>query len=554
MQDVTEGEAQLLSVIDMGYSSIMQGIVRKVVIICFLLLISTPIILQKTGELIGKKIDCVLLGYSTNYQKPVLSMADWLSGTYQKQYLDWVDNNFTTRAFFIKNYNQLRYTLFNEGNRVVANNGNIYEEGYIYAQLCIGDKYNYALDENKKRLQNYVAKLESIDKKLKSIGKNLFFYITPSKAHYFSGDIPAKYYAMQDDQERMTGYSYLKSLLEESNVYYLDANDLYPQISDYSAFYLTGIHWGRLFEQVTDSKIIELLEDKANKNYDNIGIGEIESCEEPFWRDSDVQDLLNIYTRPKVTYYQYDSEIIDENYGDSLRVLLQGGSFSEGLLVDYFNNVMDSSCYRFIYDDCICDNNTGEIQTISDWSDADFQKLLDSSDWVIIELNEAAIWNYSNGFVDYLDEFLNSYVPKNQSYILDDSFEPEKGKGLYRARGYYGNEEVFSWVKSDSCLNLYNEDFKSNGIQINYYVPDQIVQDGPVSVSVYVNGRICCSNSYSSSGEYIVSVSEDNIKNDDDVYSIEIKCDKNFIPSEISNSTDDRSLSLQIKYVGEAEE
>ena len=46
---------------------------------------------------------------------------------------------------------------------------------------------------------------------------------------------------------------------------------------------------------------------------------------------------------------------------------------------------------------------------MSKWDEIDFNEILDNVDYVIIELNEAVINYYSNGFVEYLDSFLDTY-------------------------------------------------------------------------------------------------------------------------------------------------
>ncbi|RKM54472.1 hypothetical protein D6853_13170 [Butyrivibrio sp. X503] len=536
----------------MRFQNIINVNRKKIVSIIFFVIIATPLLLQVLGEWTGYSFDYSLNGYTDIYEKPKASLKEWMKGEYQKQYSDWVSNNFVTRGLGIKNYNQIRYSLFDIGNgkQVIGKDHYIFQQPYIDAYLCLNEDNNYIYEGNKNKLQKYVGDLVEIDHKLKKVGKKLFFYITPSKARYFSDKIPDRYYKMSGSDSSLSGYEYLKYLLTETDLNYLDSNQLFKDSSVDISFYSTGIHWSRPFEQVTDKKIIEALSDCSGEQYRNIELGGLNSSYIPYWRDSDVQDLLNIFTAPKETYYEYVSNIDVEEY-KPLRALLQGGSFAQGLITDYFDESIDSSLYYINYNKHLYDNNTGDHQTISEWDDVDFQKLLDGSDWVIIELNEAVISNYSDGFVEYLDNYLDSYVPRKQE--LADNFVPSQELSRTRARGYYGYEDTYRWTTNDSSLTLYNERIAEEGLKIEFVVPDQLVVEGSVTVKIFVNGQMCTDETYTDFGDYCVNIKPEKIESKKDTYCIEIVSSKCFVPSELGNSTDSRVLSLKMKYIGENE-
>ena len=90
------------------------------------------------------------------------------------------------------------------------------------------------------------------------------------------------------------------------------------------------------------------------------------------------------------------------------KFLIQGGSFSEGFyFIDYADFCKDS--YKIFYDS-IYRKKDGTQEPIAGWEGLDFSEILNDVDFVVVELNEAVISNFSHGFVDYLDSFLDSYM------------------------------------------------------------------------------------------------------------------------------------------------
>lgn len=552
---------------------------KKITIIVFFIIITVPMLIQAASDVTKRKLDFDLKGYYTDYDKPHFSFKDWLDGKYKTDFTNWADNEFATRGFFIKNYNQFRYALhfplYNSGKQIVGKNRDVMADSFIASEICLVDDFNFAVDSSRENLETYVKELTEVNEKLEKNGKKLFFFITPSKGHYDVENIPEKYYIIAGPGEKVTGHDYLCELLSETDLLYSDTNEFSTLVPEgIPIFYTTGVHWSRPYEQLADEQLLKILEENAGENYKDIELKELQSSKEPYWRDYDVQDLLNLYTVPDITYYEYAYSPVNEGRTKPLRALIQGGSFSKGLLTDYFEKALDSSCYHIFYMDCVTDVNTSEIKVLSDWSDTDLQNYLDDSDWVIIELNEGAIPYVSNGFVTYLNNFLDTYVPSDLSDVLDEKYNPLEGTGLKRARGYYGFEKDFSWATPDSCLNLYNERIKDKGLQIDFELYPEVIAKGEANVKVFVNGKLCAANTYSEVGDYTIEIPADileydygnvndetgtadengNSANDEFIknrYAIEIVCDKYFVPSEISDSKDNRKLSLRMKYAGE---
>ena len=527
-----------------------------IMIAVFLFIILIPGFFQIIYNLFGIKLDLKVNGYSSKYTVPTFSVKQWLDEKYQTDLNDWVVHSFVTRGFFIKIYSQLDYDLLGITNGIiVGENDNLFEYAYIDAELSLSEKNDFSLPENKEKLKEYVNDLTEIDNKLKSNGKRLFFYITPSKTHYDREDIPSKYFVIQDSDTKVNGYQYLTSLLKETDISYLDSNELYSDSYEFPPFYSTGSHWSRPFEQVTDEYILNYISENSLEEVNMYLNEELQSSSIPYWRDNDVYYLANVFPKSsKETYYEFNSIIEKKNETKPLHVLMQGGSFSEGLINDYFNVQTDSICRRIMYNQALVDDYREDYKPFNEWSELDLQVLLDEADWVIIEINEQAISNYSDGFVDYLNDYLDTYVPGSLEYVYEEHLIPVEKIGLKDSKGYYDYTDDFCWTQKDCCLNLYNEKISESGIRIDLEIPSFLVDDGETEISVYVNGYLCESNTYDEEGKYSITISEESIKNyTENNYSIEILCDKSLNPSEEEIENGALPLSLKVYYVGENE-
>lgn len=179
---------------------------KKLFIGIFCCIIMCPMCLQGIYGLTSKRLDLVLNGYSKEEEKPCLTVSDYFSGAYQSQYDKWLNANLIPRGCIIKSYNQLRYSCFSLGNRIVGRSGNVFESHYIKDALTIGS-YNYSITENRVLLENYVQHLKNIQEKLHNAGKFFLIYTTPSKAAYNLDDIPFQYRIQ--DEHGVRGIVYL---------------------------------------------------------------------------------------------------------------------------------------------------------------------------------------------------------------------------------------------------------------------------------------------------------------------------------------------------------
>ena len=349
-----------------------------------------------------------LSGYFESHERPSFSKHSYATRDYQKDFEAWLNSHVSLRAFYIRIYNQIQFTLFKLSNRIIGKNDDIFEMIYINAECGLVPGCNFDNPKNYKKLKEYVRHLENVQNKLQKIGKQFLFYTTPSKATQHFNNIPLKY-RLKKQSDYITPYYYLKELLSNTSINYIDSRD-FLSTDGTPDFYNTGIHWARPIEQRVSQAIVENLSERSNKKLPRIVLGELKSSDLPIKRDADVYNLVNMIQNPHGAYYEYEAQVKAEC--ESLpNFLIQGGSFAEGFYVfDYAGYTKQS--YKFFYGRELR-NNDGTKTEIKKWKEMPFEEILDNVDYVIVELNESVIHKFSNGFVKYLDSFLNSYRPKN---------------------------------------------------------------------------------------------------------------------------------------------
>ena len=527
----------------------MRDIQEKLVFSVFIGIIFCPIILSLILFTTGIKLDTTLKGYFDSVSLPSPSMDAYVAGDYQTDYEEWLNANLLPRGMFIKLYNQIEFSCFNLGNRVIGKNKNIFEYGYIADALAL-DEYNYMNPQKQAELNDYVNHLISIQSKLKKHDKYLVIYFTPSKAVHEFDDIPLQYTVRQENQT-LRAADYLKELIQQTNIPFFDSTNLVNS-DNYPAFYPTGIHWSRPIEQETSYALIDILKEVSGKNLRNIRITDLVAGNNPYWRDTDVYDLLNLYSSyPNITYYEYNTQREYPKSYDKVRILLQGGSFAQGLKQDYFSLYGNDILSYINYNHYIIDE-TGNKQILQEWNDLNLSTYLDKTDFVIIELQESHVKDYSYGFVTYLDSYLDSYIPNKSQlikydHVLDTILKPE----LTTGKGFWSYEESHIWAKSSCSITLNNPNISTNGLTIEIGVPEQSMPQGSTTLHIYVNQELIDTISVSNTQIQKLNYPAEIFTNSRNIYEIEIYCEDSFIPKELGMNQDSRELSFTLYYIGD---
>lgn len=377
----------------------------------FIIVIFLPLFLTPISKILHVELDFPTGGFTVPFEKPNPKKQSLLTGDFQDNLEKYLKSKIKPRGIFVRLYGQFQYSLFGICKAIVGKEKYFFEEGYITEVVGADSSWDYSLQENQVKLENYLKSLEQVQDKLQKIGKNLIFYTTPSKGRECYEYIPDTY-LQNENKNFIHSYDYFQKIVQSSNINYIDSRNFYPQKNEFPIFYKSGIHWSRPLEQKVSCAIVEKMQELANHKIPQIKFNKFENRRKPYKRDDDIQQIANILINSPETYYIYETEIVSEENLKAPKVLLQGGSFGDGLYYDYYEFFHDDF-YRLFYDRWYSDTKT--VTPIKNgWSQIDFESCLNEIDFVIIEINEAAFNNFSNGFVDYLNSFLDEYISKRE--------------------------------------------------------------------------------------------------------------------------------------------
>lgn len=364
---------------------------RLFICIFFALLLSGLIF-----QLWGQRFD--LYGTSASSQTVTID-SGIMDGTWQSEAESVFNDKLVLRSWLIPIHNQITYSVFHTSphdNIVLGKENYLYEENYILKELQIIPPVS------DKEMDQLAAKLSLLQDRLASQGKNLFLFITPSKAHIYSEYIPELYLSLSPQPLDTSSYEKLLLYLEKYSLHYYDSVPFVLATRDsteYPAYTTTGVHWS----QVKGFAVIQELA-AAMKEQLNVNLPEFELSwsitPKAIGLDRDAEDLLNLFSAQPNTYYAPGVTITDAEK-DNISILARGGSFMSATVYNMIDFDFFSSSY-YMENTLLIDN--GEISYFTSYEELPIAEQLELADIVLLEVNEEAIEDMSFGFIDYLLE------------------------------------------------------------------------------------------------------------------------------------------------------
>lgn len=327
------------------------------------------------------------------------------NGTYQTFLNDTWENGFPGRKFLLRIRNQCLYSIFKVSpntNVVIGKDNYLYEPGYILFETQI---YPPSSEEYFDTLSNNLAQLQKL---LEINDKELYIFITPSKAHFYKEYIPTKFELLNaEDSYSYTNYSKLLEVLEKNKLNFYDSVSFIEKnretgILKSPVFYKSGIHWSRPWANSAAADFLDYMNSCSKYDLSSVKVEENVS-DMPVYPDTDLYSSLNLITPAEEMWYSTNCSI--ERIGnDYPNIFLRGGSFM-GQSLDslirtgiFKKDVHFENNYYFM-------NQYNTLCTLSSFSAYDemnLNQLMGQSDILVLEVNEGAIHTMSWGFIEYL--------------------------------------------------------------------------------------------------------------------------------------------------------
>ncbi len=393
-----------------------EGRLKKLLNEWFIFFFVIVLLIPLYGWIFDSRI--TLSGVSATPEMVEANMDTLGDGSYQTYLNNLWENGFPGKKVLLKIRNQLLYSICK-----VSPNSNVVigKDDYLYEPAYINFENQIYAPSSQEYFDTLGSNLSELNNLLKANGKELYVFITPSKAHFCKEYIPEKYMFLdQEDDYDYTNYSKLIETLDNNNINYYDSisfieNNENTGLLEAPVFYATGIHWSQPWGELCAANFLDYMNEHSQYNLSSVEASEKES-KEPVSPATDLYSSLNLILQPDGKWWDSDMTVTNEGE-DKPTVFLRGGSFmgqslnaliSSGVFGD---DVHFENSYYF-------QNNYTESYTISSFNaydELDLNQLVGKSDIVVLEVNEGAIYTMSWGFIDYLLEH-----PQYLDYDLTD--------------------------------------------------------------------------------------------------------------------------------------
>jgi len=222
----------------------------------------------------------------------------YLDGSFQEYLTEHAKRNTGFREFFIRCYNQVRYSCFGvntNSNVIVGENGELFYQMYLDAMTDkrVNDYFG-SVDSAKIVAQENVKVTLQLMDTLKQHGTDFLFIFAPSKAAVYPELMPEYY------RENISDFSlidYYIELFKENGIPHIDFHNYFKQIKDtfpYPLYAKYGTHWAYgTIPMVTDS-ILRKLEEITGKDMPSVEITDLNITTDYYGQDRELEGQFNL--------------------------------------------------------------------------------------------------------------------------------------------------------------------------------------------------------------------------------------------------------------------
>ena len=346
-----------------------------------------------------------LQGVSEGPAAVAVSAESLLSGETQQQAEAAYAAAMPGRNLLIRLRNQSMFTLLHtapNGNQVLS------EDGHLFAKEYLQNYYNAYPPMTEEEMRALVDRLESLQALLREDFRDLYIFITPSKARYV--DPPAAWQWMIGARAGTTAspgsdYDLFLRCTEGTSLKIYDSIryiDKHRDDFDFPLFYRSGIHWSNALGNTVAADFIKWLARKSSRDLNTYKVT-MEPAEEPKHPDSDLMDTLNLFFKPAEEYVKPKIRTKSRS-ADQPSVFLRGGSFMGQSLSMLIRKQAFGADVHFENNYILSGRYTSEkfISGFTAYDEADLPSLLSGKEFIILEVNESKFRDMGFGFIEYL--------------------------------------------------------------------------------------------------------------------------------------------------------
>ncbi len=297
--------------------------------ICIIVLLCTMFIpmLQKLLPVFPQ--DYALAGYADQAGKPVFSLKSFLSGDFQDQFTDYMQDNVGYRGYLIAIKNQVDYALFHILHYTIEEG----KEGQLFYWNHIDTHCGHLmLDSNTlfQKMQEY----KQLKVLLNERNIKLLYVLAPGKPNFYEDKLPEKYAGKC--QGSNNDYTALLNALNAGQFELIDFNAWFKNNRDtfsYPVFPRLGTHWSFYAACIAMDSLSRYISSASGIAIPPYKPAHIRLTDQPYTTDKDLASLLNLLFPLKSDTLAYPEYVFDPpSARKKPKVLFIGDSFTWNLI------------------------------------------------------------------------------------------------------------------------------------------------------------------------------------------------------------------------------
>jgi hypothetical protein len=228
--------------------------------------------------------------------KPAYSFNSLVSGKYQDELSQYVEDSVGFKNCFVRLYNQVDYSLFGKLHAklaVVGKDGYLFEDNYIRSYM--GNDYT-----GEAMIREKIRMLEKVNLILNRHNVHLILIFSPSKARFMPEKLPENYLR---NGKSISNYEVYEKILREEYpaLPFIDFNRYFLRMKDtsrYTLYPLGGTHWSiySAYVLITDS-LVKYMEATAGRKMPELKVEKVTVTDNSMYPDDDIALGMNLIFR-----------------------------------------------------------------------------------------------------------------------------------------------------------------------------------------------------------------------------------------------------------------
>jgi len=378
----------------------MKKILSVILLSVFFMLIIFPTINKELNLIKVHELDGAFYPLS----KPAFSLDNWLTGDFQNKFSPWLEENIGLRPFFVRVFNQFRYSVYREATSygcMIGRDRVLFHSGYY-------DAYTGVNSVGRKKAGDQVRKMKYIQDRLAEQGLTFLYVMAPGKVSVYNDYLPGYLDTVACDT---SNHKLVAEECTRQGVNHLDFVPYFKSLRnrvEYPLFPKGGVHWSGYGATWAADTIFSLLEQISGKDLRDFSIHPgYETNGRYIWTDNDIEKSFNLlFPMRSWTLYYPEVRFEEDTSKVTGRILLIGDSFTQSLFFfdDYFNSLFtEDSQFWSGFSANLWYDKKGETHFYEYEKDkSHIRGEVMQFDYVMIITTEIHTGNFGFGFVDEL--------------------------------------------------------------------------------------------------------------------------------------------------------